>query len=68
MDGELHERVRDPKLEMTTTALWGAVDAVGKDLEFSSAHCGKGDPMQGAPVWTGGPHLRLRGIHMGGPA
>jgi len=67
-DGELRGRLRNPVLEMTTPGLWSAVDAVGKDLKFTAAYCGKGDPMQGIPVWTGGPHLRLRGIHLGGIA
>ncbi|MEM2876067.1 MAG: TldD/PmbA family protein, partial [Candidatus Bathyarchaeia archaeon] len=58
--GELREMIRNPVLEVTTTALWSAVDAVGKDLEFQAAYCGKGDPMQGIPVWTGGPSIRLR--------
>jgi len=61
-NGELKERVRNPVLEITTAGLWSAVDAVGKDLEFQAAYCGKGDPMQGIPVWTGGPHTCLRQI------
>ena len=67
-DGELRGRLRNPVLEITTPALWSAVDAVGKDLKFNAAYCGKGDPMQAIPVWTGGPHLRLRGIRLGGVA
>jgi len=58
--GELKGRVKNPVLETTTVGLWSAVDAAGEDLEFQAAYCGKGDPMQGIPVWTGGPHLRLR--------
>jgi TldD protein len=65
-DGKLGPMVRNPVLEITTPALWSAVDAVGKKVEFSSAHCGKGDPMQAIPVWTGGPHIRLRNIALGG--
>jgi len=64
--GELKERVRNPVLELTTTGLWSSVDAVGKDLEFQAAYCGKGDPMQGIPVWTGGPHIRLRDVTLVG--
>jgi len=64
--GELRERVRNPVLEITTVGLWSSIDAVGSDLEFQAAHCGKGDPMQGIPVWTGGPHVRLRKIRLGG--
>jgi len=65
-NGELKERVRNPILELTTVGLWSAVDAVGRDLEFQAAYCGKGDPMQGIPVWTGGPHARLKDIQLGG--
>lgn len=65
-DGEIQGLVRNPALEITTPALWSAVDAVGDELQFDSAFCGKGDPMQGIPVWTGGPYLRLRDISMGG--
>ena len=65
-NGELKELVRNPVLEITTTGLWSAVDAAGKDVEFQAAYCGKGDPMQGIPVWTGGPHIRLRKIRIGG--
>ena len=67
-NGRLTKRIRNPVIEITTPGLWSAVDAVGKDLEFSAATCGKGDPMQGVPVWTGGPHIRLRGICVGGSA
>jgi len=63
--GELKERVRNPVLEVTTIGLWSSVDAVGKDLDFQAAYCGKGDPMQGIPVWTGGPHIRLRNVKLG---
>lgn len=66
--GKLTKRIKNPVLEVTTPGLWSAVDAVGSDLEFSAATCGKGDPMQGIPVWTGGPHIRLRGIYVGGLA
>lgn len=64
--GQLKGLLRNPIMEMTTTGLWSAVDAVGKDLEFNAASCGKGDPMQGIPVWTGGPHIRLRNVRLGG--
>jgi len=64
--GQLKGLLRNPVMEMTTIGLWSAVDAVGKDLEFSAASCGKGDPMQAIPVWTGGPHIRLRNVRLGG--
>jgi len=64
--GELKEGVKAPILEITTPKFWSSLDARGKDLQFRAASCGKGDPMQGAPVWTGGPHIRLRNIRLGG--
>jgi len=67
-DGELAGLLRGPALEISTPALWSSIDAIGRDLEFSAALCGKGEPMQGIPVWTGGPPVRLRGVHMGGSA
>ncbi len=61
-DGEIKGLVKNPVLELTTHQLWSSLDARGKDLHFSAATCGKGDPIQGAPVWTGGPHIRLRNV------
>jgi TldD protein len=63
--GKVTTPVRNPILEVTTPGLYGSVDAVGKEMEFAGATCGKGDPMQGAPVWTGGPPIRLRQILLG---
>ena len=65
-DGELGSPVRNPTIEMTTVGLYKAVDAVGDDLRFWGATCGKGDPQQGVPVWTGGPTIRLRNVSLGG--
>ncbi|MBS7640170.1 MAG: TldD/PmbA family protein [Candidatus Bathyarchaeia archaeon] len=65
-NGEIKEPIKSPVLEITTIGLWSAVDAAAKDLEFQAAYCGKGDPMQGIPVWTGGPHIRLRRVRIGG--
>lgn len=64
-NGEIKTPVKAPILELTTPAFWSAIDAVGKKLEFSAATCGKGEPSQGIPVYTGGPHLRLRNITLG---
>ena len=64
-NGEITFPVRNPILEITTPGLYSSVDAVGKNMEFSGATCGKGEPMQSAPVWTGGPAIRLRKIHLG---
>jgi TldD protein len=64
--GELRRLIRNPILEITTPALYSNVDAVGKDLSFNAAICGKGDPQQGVPVWTGGPSIRLKKMRLGG--
>jgi len=63
-NGEVGHPVRNPILEITTPKLWSTLDARGKDLKFMAATCGKGDPSQGAPVWTGGPHVRLRNLRL----
>jgi TldD protein len=60
--GELKGPLARPVIETTTEKFWTAVDAVSKKVEFDAATCGKGDPTQGVPVYTGGPCLRLRGV------
>ncbi|MGQ9544039.1 MAG: TldD/PmbA family protein [Candidatus Bathyarchaeia archaeon] len=64
--GEVTYPVRNPILEITTPGLFTSIDAVGRNVSFTAATCGKGDPMQGAPVWTGGPDVRLRRVRLGG--
>ena len=64
-NGEVTTRLKSPVLEITTPKFWGSIDARGKDLVFRGGHCGKGDPMQAIPVWTGGPTVRLRGLRVG---
>jgi len=63
-NGQVKHHVKDPILEITTPKLYSSLDARGNDLKFMGAMCGKGDPMQGIPVWTGGPHIRLRNIRV----
>ncbi len=65
-NGRIGAPVKSPILEMTTPAFWSSIDAVGKELEWAAATCGKGEPGQGIPVFTGGPHIRLRNIKLGG--
>jgi len=62
--GQIRAPVRSPVIEATTEVIFSSVDAVGKDLIFKSATCGKGQPDQNAPVWTGGPSMRMRGLHL----
>jgi TldD protein len=61
-NGKLKGPVARPVIETTTLNFWMAVDAVSKKIDFVSATCGKGDPSQGAPVYTGGPLCRLRRV------
>ena len=63
-NGELNRPVARPVIETTTMKFWSAVDAVSKNVKFDAATCGKGDPMQGIPVYTGGPSIRLRGVYI----
>ncbi|MGC9780447.1 MAG: TldD/PmbA family protein [Candidatus Heimdallarchaeota archaeon] len=66
-NGELTDKmVKRPILELTTFGLFGSVDAVTKDTEFTFGHCGKSDPGQGAPCWMGGAQVRMRNIRLGG--
>lgn len=64
-NGQIKSPLKEPVLEITTPKYWGSIDARAKDLEYVCATCGKGDPMQGAPVFTGGPHVRLRKVRVG---
>jgi len=61
---ELKHPVARPVIETTTQIFWSAVDAVSKKVEYDAAGCGKGDPMQVAPVYTGGPLVRLREVYV----
>ena len=63
-NGEITVPVRNPALEITTPALWSSIDAVGKNSAMFAGTCGKGEPMQGIPVWMGGPSVRLRNVRI----
>lgn len=63
--GEITKPIRRVVLETTTRDFWGSVDAVADNVEYFAGTCGKGEPMQGVPVWMGGPSLRLRGLRLG---
>jgi len=65
-DGEIKYPVKKVPLEITTPKFWSSVDAVGDDLRFFAGNCGKGEPMQGIPVYMGGPTMRLHDIELGG--
>ena len=63
--GELKGLIRRPVIEMTTPAFYGKIDALTRQVELYPGTCGKGDPVQGLPVWFGGPTIRLRGVRLG---
>jgi len=63
-NGELTTPLKRTIIETTTPGFWMAVDAVSRTVRYDAAHCGKGDPMQGIPVFTGGPLVRLREVYM----
>ena len=64
-NGEVKAPVRNTVVELTTPAFWGAVDAVGKDLElFHAGFCGKSDPGQALDASLGGPSIRLRNVYL----
>jgi len=64
-NGKIGSLIKRPVIELTTPILWHSIDAVGKDLDFTAGTCGKSEPMQGVPVWFGGPHVRLKNIRLG---
>ena len=64
-NGRVTVPVLHPVLEITTPALYSSIEAVGNNLECHAGSCGKGEPMQGIPVWLGGPSVRLCGVRLG---
>lgn len=54
-----------PTLEISSPGLFGSIDAQSKNVEWQGAFCGKSEPGQGCPVWTGGPFIRLRNVILG---
>jgi len=63
-NGEIKHPLWNPVFEITVPNFYARIDAVDKNLEFYPATCGKSDPGQGVPVYTGGPNIRVRGIHV----
>ncbi len=64
-NGKVTTPVRKTVIELTTPTFWGAVDAVGKDLEiFHAGFCGKSDPGQALDAALGGPTMRLRNVYL----
>ena len=63
-NGKIKHPVKNPAIEITTPSLYMSIDACGKDMEYHSATCGKGEPMQGIPVTHGGPTIRIRNVRL----
>jgi TldD protein len=63
--GQVTHPVKKPVLETTTFDFFSAVDAVGDKVGYYAGTCGKGEPMQGVPVWMGGPSVKLKGVRLG---
>jgi TldD protein len=65
INGEIGAPVRDASISGNTLETLHKVDAVGKDFLLDPGRCGKG---QIAFVGDGGPHIRLKGVVVGGSA
>jgi TldD protein len=63
-NGEIKHPLWNPIFEITIPEFYKSIDALDKNLEFEPATCGKSDPGQGVPVYTGGPNLRVRGVYV----
>ncbi len=63
-NGEITKPVKSPIIEITTPQLYSSIVEAGNNLHFEAASCGKGEPMQGMPVFMGGPSLLIKGVHL----
>jgi TldD protein len=63
-NGEMRGLVRDASLSGLVIEALSNVEAVGDDVEFEPGICGKAG--QSVPITTGGPHLRVSNIVVGG--
>ncbi len=63
-NGKLTAPVSNPTIEITTPQLYSSIVDIANNLEFHAASCGKGEPMQGMPVYMGGPSLVIKGVNL----
>jgi TldD protein len=63
-DGEPKELIRDAALSGLILESLNNVEAIGQDLGFEPGVCGKSG--QSVPVTTGGPHVRITNVVVGG--
>jgi len=64
-NGRLTDRLKDVFIEITTPQLWSSVSGIADNTEYHAGTCGKGEPMQGIPVWFGGPSMKLKSLKLG---
>jgi TldD protein len=65
--GKLAGQVKDVAYQATTTDFWGSMEAVGGPSTYllgGAFNCGKGQPMQSAPVSHGCPAALFRGVNV----
>ncbi len=65
--GRLAGQLRDVAYQATTTDFWGSMEAVGGPSTYllaGSFNCGKGQPMQSAPVSHGCPAALFRQVNV----
>ncbi len=65
VNGEIGNPVRNASISGNTLETLFKIDAVGKDFELWPGRCGKG---QEAFICSGGPHLRVKEVLVGGSA
>ncbi|MEM2935409.1 MAG: metallopeptidase TldD-related protein, partial [Candidatus Thermoplasmatota archaeon] len=63
-NGEISGIAKHPSIELSTFEIFSKIDAVGKNIEFHPATCGKSEPMQDMEVYTGGANIRLRNVRI----
>lgn len=63
-NGELVKKLKDVSIGGVTLKVLKNVDAVANDLQFKDGLCGKDS--QNIPNTTGGPHIRVRNVLIGG--
>ena len=64
-NGKIKYPISKPIIELTTPVLWKSIDAIGKNIEYHTGTCGKGEPMQGVPAFLGGPSIRIKNVVLG---
>ena len=63
-NGKIAKPIIHPILEITTPKLWSSVSSVANNLKYFAGDCGKGQPMQGIPVWFGGPSILIKNVNV----